>query len=77
MKLVESMIQKFTGENEADDFLTLANTVNRKCEWFKLREFTDDQFKCLIFVSALRSRRDAEIRTRLLSKVEQDPKTTL
>ncbi|VDN11136.1 unnamed protein product [Dibothriocephalus latus] len=64
-------------KNEADDFLTLASTVNHECERFKLPELTDDQFKCLIFVSALQSPRDAEIWTRLLSTIEQDPKSTL
>ncbi|VDN11202.1 unnamed protein product [Dibothriocephalus latus] len=36
-------------KNETDDLLTLASTVNREFERFKLRELTDDQFKCLIF----------------------------
>ncbi|VDN37433.1 unnamed protein product [Dibothriocephalus latus] len=64
-------------KNEADDFLPLASTFNRECEKFKLRERTDDQFKCLIFMSALQAPRDAEIRTRLLSKIEQDLDSTL
>ncbi|VDL85626.1 unnamed protein product [Schistocephalus solidus] len=33
----------------------------------------EDQYKCLIFVCSLQSPRDAEIRTRLPSKIEQDP----
>ncbi|VDN14828.1 unnamed protein product [Dibothriocephalus latus] len=35
------------------------------------------QFKCFIFVSALRSPCDAETRARLLYKIEQDPDSTL
>ncbi|VDN32238.1 unnamed protein product [Dibothriocephalus latus] len=38
---------------------------------------TEDQFKCLIFVSARQLPRDPETRTRLLSKIEQDPDPTL
>ncbi|VDK85345.1 unnamed protein product [Dibothriocephalus latus] len=64
-------------KNETDDFLTLASIVNRECEVIKLQEITEDQFKCLIFLSALRSAHDAETRTRLRSKIEQDPDSTL
>uniref|UniRef100_A0A0X3PM21 Uncharacterized protein n=1 Tax=Schistocephalus solidus TaxID=70667 RepID=A0A0X3PM21_SCHSO len=42
-----------------------------------LRTMTKDEFKCLIFVCALQSPRDAEIRTRLLNKIKQDPDSTL
>ncbi|VDK72025.1 unnamed protein product [Dibothriocephalus latus] len=64
-------------KNETGDFLTLVSAVNRECQRFHIRELTNDQFKCLFCVSALQSPRDAEIRTRLLSKIEQDPKSTL
>ncbi|CAH8612293.1 unnamed protein product [Dicrocoelium dendriticum] len=64
-------------KRDTDDYGALADMVNRECERFKLRCLTDDQFKCLIFVSALQSPRDAEIRTRLLAKLDQDPDLTL
>ncbi|CAH8614326.1 unnamed protein product [Dicrocoelium dendriticum] len=64
-------------KQESDDFGALADMINRECERFKLRSLTDDQFKCLIFVSALQSPSDTEIRTRLLAKLEQDPDLTL
>uniref|UniRef100_A0A183S8H8 NR LBD domain-containing protein n=1 Tax=Schistocephalus solidus TaxID=70667 RepID=A0A183S8H8_SCHSO len=64
-------------KNYTDDFLTLASIVD--CEWenFKLQTMTEDQLKCLIFVCALQSPRDAEIRTHLLSRVEPDPDAIL
>ncbi|CAH8624674.1 unnamed protein product [Dicrocoelium dendriticum] len=64
-------------KRDTDDYGALADMVNRECERFKLRCLTDDQFKCLIFVSALQSPRDAEIRTRLLANLDQDPDLTL
>ncbi|VDP95032.1 unnamed protein product, partial [Echinostoma caproni] len=60
-------------KNDTDDYLTLASIMNRVCEKFKLRSMTDDQFKCLIFVCALQFPLDAEIRTSLLNRIEQDP----
>ncbi|VDL89700.1 unnamed protein product [Schistocephalus solidus] len=38
---------------------------------------TEDQFKCLIFVCALKSPCDAEIRNHMLSIIEQNPDSTL
>ncbi|KER33031.1 hypothetical protein T265_00942 [Opisthorchis viverrini] len=62
---------------DADDFLTYSGIVNRECERFKLGSLTEDQFKSLIFICGLQSPKDAEIRTRLLSRIEQDPSMTL
>ena len=39
---------------------------------FQLKSLTEDQFKCLIFIAGLQSPNDADIRTRLLSMLEQD-----
>ncbi|CAH8597133.1 unnamed protein product [Schistosoma guineensis] len=64
-------------KREADEYGVLADIVNRECERFKLRSLTDDQFKCLIFIKALQSPQDAEIRTRLLARLDQDPNVTL
>ncbi|CAH8629424.1 unnamed protein product [Schistosoma rodhaini] len=64
-------------KREADEYGVLADIVNRECEKFKLRSLTEDQFKCLIFIKALQSPRDAEIRTRLLTRLDQDPNITL
>ncbi|XP_062538134.1 uncharacterized protein K02A2.6-like [Armigeres subalbatus] len=48
----------------------VGGTVNRCCEDFELSKITADQFKSLIFTCGLRSSKDADIRTRLLSKLE-------
>lgn len=64
-------------KNTEDDWVTYAGVVNRECERFKLRQMTDDQFKCLIFACGLQSPHDAEIRTRLLNRMEQDPNLNL
>ncbi|XP_062557460.1 uncharacterized protein K02A2.6-like [Armigeres subalbatus] len=55
-----------------EDFVTYAATVNKRCEDFELNRITADQFKSLIFICGLRSSKEADIRTRLLSKLESD-----
>lgn len=62
---------------DAHDFVTLAGVVNRECERFKLGTMTADQFKSLIFVCSLQSHADADIRTRILHSLEQEPQLTL
>ena len=64
-------------KKDSEDYITYAGTVNRECERFQLSTMTEDQFKCLIFVAGLQSSRDADIRTRLLNKIEQDAELTL
>ncbi|XP_055590803.1 uncharacterized protein K02A2.6-like [Uranotaenia lowii] len=44
--------------------------VNKVCEDFELANLTADQFKSLIFICGLQSTKDADIRTKLLSKLE-------
>nr|XP_049462823.1 uncharacterized protein K02A2.6-like [Anopheles coluzzii] len=46
--------------------------VNKHCEAFQLSKLTSDQFKALRFVCGLQSPRDADIRARLISKLEAD-----
>ncbi|XP_039452110.1 uncharacterized protein LOC120431021 [Culex pipiens pallens] len=57
-------------KSESDDFVTYAGIVNKHCEDFELKKLTADQFKSLLFICGLRSSRDADIRTRLLSMLE-------
>ena len=64
-------------KNDQEDFVTYAGTVNKECERFKLKDLTDDQFKTLMFICGLRSSKDAEIRTRLLSRLENEPNISL
>ena len=59
------------------DFTTIAGTVNKECERFKISFITDEQFKCLIFVCGLRSTRYRDVCTRTKSKIEQNPDMTL
>nr|CAX83704.1 Gag-Pol polyprotein [Schistosoma japonicum] len=60
-----------------DDWVKHVGIVNRECERFKLSSMTEDQFKYLIFVCSLHSPEDADIRTRILSKLEHCPNMTL
>ncbi|CAH8598040.1 unnamed protein product [Schistosoma haematobium] len=60
-----------------DDYLTYAGKVNRECERFKINEITADQFKCLIFICGLKNEEDADVRTRMLARIEQEPNMTL
>lgn len=58
--------------DDNEDFFAYAGKVNSQCENFQLKSLTEDQFKCLIFVAGLQSPNDADIRTRLLSMLDQD-----
>lgn len=60
-----------------EDFVSYAGRINRHCESFNLTDISADQFKCLIFISGLRSPNDADIRTRLLSKIDKENTMTL
>lgn len=63
---------------EADeDYTTYAGRVNLQAERFKLNVLTSDQFKCLLFISGLNSPSDADVRMKLLSRMEHDEEMTL
>ncbi|KFD67385.1 hypothetical protein M514_20421 [Trichuris suis] len=64
-------------KRDCDDFITYAGMVNRECDQFQLNALTEDQFKCLVFVSGLQSAIDSEIRLRLLNKMEAEPNVTI
>ncbi|GAB1605680.1 hypothetical protein Ahia01_000850300 [Argonauta hians] len=64
-------------KQHCDDFVTYAGKVNEQCELFKLNELTPDMFKCLIFVQGLTSMLDKDVRSRVLSIIEQDAHVTL
>ncbi|CAH8454507.1 unnamed protein product [Schistosoma margrebowiei] len=63
--------------NEGDDFLTHVGIVKRECERFRLKSLTEDQFKALILICSLQSQKVRDIRTRLLSRLDQDPQLNL
>ena len=62
---------------DTEDFTTYSGFVNKQCERFKISTITNEQFKCLIFACGLRSASDRGVRTRILSKIEQNPDITL
>lgn len=47
-------------------------TVNKTCKDFELKKMSIDQFKCLIFVACLSPTKHLEIRTKLLTKLENE-----
>ncbi|BHF71557.1 hypothetical protein SprV_0401461600 [Sparganum proliferum] len=64
-------------KRDSDDFITYAGIVNRECGRFQLSSLTEDQFKCFIFICNLQSPKHADIRTRLLSRLQQNNSITL
>ncbi|XP_052562119.1 uncharacterized protein K02A2.6-like [Culex pipiens pallens] len=59
-------------------FISYSATVNRRCEEFNIGATKADQFKCLVYVCGLQSPNDAEIRMRLINRMEMEPeKVTL
>ena len=66
-----------TVKDNQQDFLTLTASVNKLCNDFKLAELTADDFKCLTFAQGLVSAEDAEVRRRVLTKLENEQGLTL
>ena len=66
-----------TFKEDQQDYLTFAATVNKHWNNFKLAILTADDFKCLIFAKGLVSTEDAEIRRRVLTKLENELCLTL
>ncbi|VDL94016.1 unnamed protein product [Schistocephalus solidus] len=64
-------------KRESDDFITYAGIVNRECGRFQVGSLTGEQIQCLIFICGLQFPMDADIRTRLLSQVQQNSTVTL
>ena len=58
--------------NESEDFTTFALVINKTCDDFRRSELTTDNFKCLIFVLDLVSRKDSDMRRRILTKLENE-----
>lgn len=55
-----------------EDFVTYGARVNRLCEEFLIATITPDEFKTLMFTIGLKSDTEADIRTRILSKLEDN-----
>ena len=61
---------------DSEDYAMFASVVNKHCDDFKLSELSANNFKCLIFVQGLISAKDAEIRCKVLNKLENEPNLT-
>lgn len=57
-------------KSEADDIISYGGMVNRAVEDFEFQNCKIDQFKCLVFICGLKAPRYADIRARLLSRIE-------
>ena len=64
-------------KRDSDDYLGFTSVVNKNCNDFKQGELSADNFTCLIFAQGLVSAKDAEIKRRVLSKLENEPDLTL
>ncbi|XP_065090781.1 uncharacterized protein K02A2.6-like [Ochlerotatus camptorhynchus] len=64
-----------TTKEDSDDYLAYSCKVNKTCVDFKLSELTEEQFKCLIY--GLKSKQEAEIRMRLINKLNESVDLTL
>ncbi|XP_065083395.1 uncharacterized protein K02A2.6-like [Ochlerotatus camptorhynchus] len=60
-----------------EDYVTYACRINKSCVEFELSKLSEEQFKCLVFVCGLKSDKDADVRMRLLSKIEERNDVTL
>ena len=64
-------------KDDQQDYLTFAATVNKYCNDFKFADLTADDLKCFIFTQGLVSAEYAEIRRRVLTKLENEQGLTL
>ena len=64
-------------KRDSDDYLGFTSVVNKNCDDFKLGELSADIFKYLIFAQGLVLAKEAEIRRRVLCKLENEPDPTL
>ncbi|XP_054746090.1 uncharacterized protein K02A2.6-like [Anastrepha obliqua] len=67
----------YNNKNQQEDLVSYAARVNAQCEKFRLSELSADQFKCLIYVFGLQAHTEADIRIKILAKLEEDSQQTL
>lgn len=53
-----------------EDFLSYGARINRICESATISTMTPNQFKCLVFLTGLKSGVDTDVKTRLLTLIE-------
>jgi hypothetical protein len=62
-----------TKKQETEDYVSYAGKIKQSCSTFKLGSLTEDQFHCLMFIRGLKASHEADLRTWLLAKLEQEP----
>uniref|UniRef100_A0AAG5DSQ1 DUF7083 domain-containing protein n=1 Tax=Anopheles atroparvus TaxID=41427 RepID=A0AAG5DSQ1_ANOAO len=64
-------------KKRTEDHLSYACRINKACVEFELSNLNEEEFKCLLYVCGLKDEIDADIRTRLLARIEDKACTTL
>lgn len=64
-------------KSELDDFATYAGRVKKMVFDFKIRDCTDEQFRCLLFVHGLKAPKDLQLRQKLITELDKGEPTTL
>lgn len=62
-------------KSSSEDFLTYGSRINRAYESASFSSISHDQFKCLMFVTGLKSGVDNDVKTRLLSLLEDETRS--
>ncbi|XP_041787398.1 uncharacterized protein LOC121602691 [Anopheles merus] len=57
-------------KTRTEDHLSYACRINKACVEFELKKLNEEEFKCLLYVCGLKDEIDADIRTRLLARIE-------
>ncbi|TPP67765.1 hypothetical protein FGIG_12315 [Fasciola gigantica] len=60
-------------KRDSDDFMQFARTFTLEFAWFQLGSLIEDQFRCPVFDCGLQLQADADLRTRLLAPIGQNP----
>ncbi|XP_052895599.1 uncharacterized protein LOC128302787 [Anopheles moucheti] len=64
-------------KKRTEDHLVYACRINKSSVDFELGKLTEEDFKCLLFVCGLRDEGEADLRTRLLARIEDRTCTSL
>ncbi|XP_053661557.1 uncharacterized protein LOC128710655 [Anopheles marshallii] len=64
-------------KKRTEDHLSYACRINKACVEFELSKLNEEEFKCLLYVCGLKDEIDADIRTRLLARIEDKVCATL
>ncbi|VUZ56396.1 unnamed protein product [Hymenolepis diminuta] len=60
-----------------EDLYDFARVVNFHCDRFRSSTLTEEQFRCLIFISGLQTKPCLPLRTRLFKLMEENPNPKL